>query len=77
MRSATLSLALLTLFTLLLLAGLVPANAQEPLEPADLPDAHNGLPLYADRCANCHGPNGQGDGEMADNLAKPPRDYTD
>ena len=76
-RSAVFSFALLTLFIMVFLVNLGPANAQEPLEPPVLPDAHNGLPLYAERCANCHGPDGHGDGEMADNLPKPPRNYTD
>ncbi len=68
-------------FLVLLILGTavtsVPASAQEPLEPAAPPDAHNGLPLFANRCANCHGPQGRGDGELADNLPLPPRDYTD
>ena len=76
-RSAVVSFVLLTLFLLLFPGSLLPVNAQEPLEPPDLPDAHSGLPLYADRCANCHGPDGQGDGEMAGDLPKSPRDYTD
>ena len=66
------------LITLLFLGTLVPSvNAQDPLEPDNLPDANNGLPLFADRCANCHGPEGRGDGELAGQLPKPPRDYTD
>ena len=32
--------------------------------------------VFADRCANCHGPAGQGDGEMAGQLELPPRDFT-
>jgi cytochrome c len=73
--SVLLSLSLFIVFAVAILA--FPANAQEPLEPSDLPDANSGLPLFADRCANCHGPQGRGDGEMADRLPKPPRDYTD
>jgi len=52
-------------------------SAQEPVLPATPPDADVGLGLFADRCANCHGPSGQGDGEMASRLEKPPANYTD
>lgn len=38
------------------------------------PDADRGAALYSDHCARCHGPKGQGDGPMAKNLPKPPRD---
>lgn len=39
--------------------------AQEPIPPSDPPAAEPGLALYAARCANCHGPTGAGDGELA------------
>ncbi len=64
------------LIGLLLLATAVVA-AQEPVLPGAPPDAEVGLSLFADRCANCHGPAGQGDGEMASRLEKPPANYTD
>jgi mono/diheme cytochrome c family protein len=51
--------------------------AQEPLEPPVQPDAENGLPIFAERCANCHGPAGEGDGELAANLPLPPRNFAD
>jgi mono/diheme cytochrome c family protein len=73
-RAALVFLVLLILSTAVLSA---PASAQEPLEPAGPPDAQVGLPLFANRCANCHGPEGQGNGELAGNLPRPPRDYTD
>lgn len=53
---------------LLLLAALLlgrPAVGQEPALPAAPPDAEAGLPIFAERCASCHGPTGGGDGEMA------------
>ena len=34
-------------------------------------------PIFNERCANCHGPLGHGDGELAANLPAPPRNYTD
>jgi len=52
------------------------ANAQEPLEPPSTPDAESGSRLFADRCSNCHGPKGEGNGEMAVDLPMPPRDFT-
>ncbi len=76
-HSAVSLLVLLILSLAIFLGTMNPANAQDPLEPADVPDAHAGLPLYANRCANCHGPEGKGDGEMSGNLPKPPRDYSD
>ena len=66
---------LFCLFLFLLLAGL-PVYAQEPLPPTS-PDANNGLGIFAERCANCHGITGAGDGEMSDRLPKPPRDFSD
>lgn len=50
-----------------------PLRAQGPVPPpATTPDAQNGLELFAARCASCHGPLGQGDGEMAAQLPVPP-----
>lgn len=65
--------AILSLLILLALSS--PLAAQEPLPQAP-PDANNGLDVFADRCSNCHGPQGQGDGEMAGQLELPPRDFT-
>ncbi len=70
----------LVLFSLLIAATFSTSQtvqAQDPLEPPSKPDAESGTPLFADRCANCHGIGGQGDGEMSGNLPKPPRDFTD
>ena len=33
--------------------------------------------MFAQTCAVCHGMNGKGDGQMAQNLNPKPRDYTD
>ncbi len=63
---------------LLVGVGLAPTAAQESApQPATSPDAANGLAIYANRCANCHGPLGAGDGELAANLPMPPRAFTD
>lgn len=51
--------------------------AQEPLEPPTRPSAESASPIFNERCATCHGPLGHGDGELAANLPKPPRNYTD
>lgn len=62
---------------LILLAVVTAVSAQETVLPTTPPDAGVGLSLFANRCANCHGPAGQGDGEMAARLEKPPANYTD
>lgn len=41
------------------------------------PDAQTGLALFAERCVNCHGPLGMGDGTMAAQLAAPPVAFSD
>jgi mono/diheme cytochrome c family protein len=49
-----------------------PAGAQTSELPLAPPDAGSGATLYLERCANCHGPEGAGDGELAVNLPAPP-----
>lgn len=70
-------LLLLPLLLLLLATSL--AQAQDPILPTAVPNASLGLEIYADanRCANCHGPAGQGDGELSARLDVPPADFTD
>ncbi len=74
-------LPLFALFCLLLLLWLAslsaPLAAQEPVLPPGQPDAETGLALFQERCANCHGPAGQGDGELSADLPRPPADFTD
>lgn len=60
---------------LLLAAGTV--TAQEPVVPPATPDAAAGLEIYAERCANCHGTTGGGDGELAPNSPMPPTAFAD
>lgn len=36
----------------------------------------NGAMLFSENCAVCHGIKGQGDGQFADDLLKPPSDLT-
>jgi len=74
-KSATLVLSLLLLISVF--AWVEPTTAQEPLEPPSTPNAESALPIFNERCANCHGLAGHGDGELAPNLPAPPRDYTD
>lgn len=60
-------------FLILLASGLAPAGAQEAVPaPEATPDAAIGLEIYSERCASCHGPEGLGDGELADRSAVPP-----
>lgn len=73
------------LILLALLAAALPAvtntaQAQETPAPetaAPTADVDTGLLLFADRCANCHGPAGAGDGEMVTRLPAPPRAFND
>jgi mono/diheme cytochrome c family protein len=51
---------------------LTEATAQSGSLPAEKPDTSVGLPIYEERCANCHGVQGLGDGELAAGLANPP-----
>jgi mono/diheme cytochrome c family protein len=75
-QTAVSSLSLLLLSIVFLLAP--PAAAQQdPLVPPGVtPDASAGMPIYQDRCADCHGPQGAGDGELAANLPVPPRAFS-
>lgn len=68
---------LLLLTVLFFLGAAATVQAQDPVLPAAPPDAAAGLALYADRCANCHGAAGNGDGELSGNLPLPPRIFTD
>ena len=71
----------LALLVVILLSALLlwPAagQAQDPVLPAATPDGFAGLETYAERCANCHGATGAGDGELilqAGNQAPMPFD---
>ena len=50
------------------------SHAQEPTTP---PDAATGITIYENRCANCHGPQGGGDGRLASNLQNAPTAFAD
>jgi len=61
-------------------APAAPAAAPAPAAPAHEPgsaDASRGAPLYAQYCANCHGPQGAGDGPMAQSLDPKPAHHND
>lgn len=45
-------------------------------QPEFVPDTSRGLELYAQRCANCHGPEGGGDGSLAADLPNPPTPFS-
>ena len=61
------------------LAG-APANAKVEMEAAKpapvFPNPEMGKRLYQERCEQCHGPDGQGDGPAADYVYPRPRDFT-
>jgi len=73
MRHMRLSLALLTaalvLATAFILAGASTLRASPPAQAAD------GQAIYAQRCAICHGAEGDGNGPGAVNLDPKPRDF--
>ncbi len=50
--------------------GPLPGEVVAPLAPAALPRAAQGAQVYAASCAACHGPQGAGDGEMAQQIAQ-------
>jgi len=57
--------ALLAAFAIVTLLSFPPGGAaQEPVLPTTPPETLPGLELYAERCANCHGDTGQGDGTL-------------
>lgn len=57
---------------LLLLVWRTPTRAQTPNVPAAIADVDRGYEIYLDRCVDCHGPTGNGDGEMAPLSPQPP-----
>lgn len=61
--------ALLTMIALAALL-LLPAvgETQDPVLPSATPEALPGLELFAERCANCHGESGQGDGALIEQM---------
>ncbi|MCA9932467.1 MAG: c-type cytochrome [Anaerolineales bacterium] len=76
MRDGRLLAVSFVVLALLVGFGLQTTAAQDTPLPDAPPDAAAGLETFAARCANCHGPQGNGDGELAVNLAQPPRAFT-
>ena len=59
-------------------AGFTPTPALADLGyPLAPPAAAEGGLLFLEHCAACHGPSGQGDGELVAQLPAPPPDFTD
>ena len=50
-------------------------EAVQPDLPVHYPDSIDGLAILAERCANCHGDIGLGDGQLAGGLPNPPAAY--
>lgn len=48
-----------------------PEPPEGPLYPLNPPDLQNGEAIYAEKCIQCHGPAGLGDGEQAAQLPNP------
>jgi len=57
-------------------ATAAPAPTPVPT-PAGAPDATAGMATYQERCARCHGPRGDGRGELMDQLPAPPPSFAD
>jgi mono/diheme cytochrome c family protein len=74
-----LSLAARALLALALLWLALPpsGSAQDSTPPPDQLDGEAGLTLFGERCANCHGPLGAGDGEMTGQLPVQPAALND
>jgi mono/diheme cytochrome c family protein len=70
LRPLSVTSLLSVLFALLWLAA-GPALAQGSNPPV-VPDGDAGLTLFGERCANCHGPFGAGDGELTGDLPVQP-----
>lgn len=49
-----------------------PAAVSGSLYPLVPPDPQDGAPIYAEKCAPCHGVSGLGDGERSSQLPNPP-----
>jgi mono/diheme cytochrome c family protein len=57
-----------------------PAPEPSPAAPAasgGTPDPARGAPLYAQYCATCHGPKGEGDGPLSPTLNPKPAKHSD
>lgn len=54
-----------------------PEAQPSPELPAEPPSALRGASIYSARCASCHGPNGEADGEMTPQLPAPPPSFQD
>ena len=48
-----------------------PVEVSGPLYPLVPPDPRNGGPIFLEKCAPCHGQNGNGDGPQASQLPNP------
>lgn len=64
MTFALLSIIALTALLLLPAVG----ETQDPVLPSTTPEGLPGLELFGQRCANCHGEGGQGDGAMIEQM---------
>ena len=67
-RSMTITICAALFLTLFIMA-LQTAGAQES---APTGDVANGIVIFQQRCANCHGITGLGDGQMAAQAVNPP-----
>ena len=62
--------------TWIVLTALGAVSVLGACKSAEMPQAADGRALYQGNCAICHGPAGRGDGPMARDLEKAPKDLT-
>jgi len=62
--------------TVLVLTMAALAACAHTVATRDMPDAAEGAAIFAENCAQCHGPAGKGNGPWAEGLSPPPADLT-
>lgn len=77
LRRSFVALFAATALLALWLAAPAPGAAQDESGPPVVPDGDAGLTLFTERCANCHGPLGAGDGELTGDLPVQPAALND
>lgn len=75
MRLVIWGLVIATVFAGSALVGMAARQWVSPAPARPLASAARGEMLYTIHCAKCHGPEGHGDGEGAEKLVPPPRNF--
>ncbi len=67
---------LLALFVVAVASVLGTGVGQAQAQAGDVGAVEPGKAIYDDKCAHCHGAQGEGDGAGAERLSPRPRDFT-